>query len=163
MRIPRRAAALALGWALTVSSAGAYYHYIHYTSATAPYLPVPEKFDLSVLPNKTVTIFVSDAGPKKYSANDGLPSVLTQVGQAAQVWNGVATSDLRVTFGGLYADGTAGATPGGEVVFDDEVPPGLLAITTHTASNTAVEGSDTGDVAALLPAPDALAALTLVP
>ena len=142
MRIPRQAAALALGWALTVSSAGAYYHYIHYTSATAPYLPVPERFDLSVLPNKTVTIFVSDAGPKKYSANDSLPSVLTQVGQAAQVWNGVATSDLRVTFGGLYADGTAGATPGGELVFDDEVPPGLLAITTHTAANTPVTGPD---------------------
>jgi uncharacterized protein (TIGR03437 family) len=138
MRTPRRAAALALGWALTVSSAGAYYHYIHYTSATAPYLPIPEKFDLSALPNKTVTIFVSDAGPKKYLANDNLPSVLTQVGQAAQVWDGVTTSDLRVTFGGLYADGTAGATPGGEVVFDDEVPPGLLAITTHTAANAAV-------------------------
>ena len=142
MRIPRRASVLALGWALTVSSAGAYYHYIHYTSATAPYLPVPEKFDLSVLPNNTVTIFVSDAGPKKFSTNDGLPSVLTQVGQAAQVWNGVGTSDLRVTFGGLYEDGTAGATPGGEVVFDDEVPPGLLAITTHTAANTAVTAPD---------------------
>jgi len=140
MRFPRQAAALALGWALTVSSAGAYYHYIHYTSATAPYLPVPEMFDLSALPNKTVTIFVSDAGPKKFGANDNLPSVLTQVSQAAQVWNSVATSDLRVTFGGLYADGTAGVTPGGELVFDDEVPPGLLAITTHTAANTPVTG-----------------------
>jgi len=99
MRLLRQGAALALAWALTLSSAGAYYHYIHYTSATAPYLPVPEKFDLSVLPNKTVTIFVSDAGPKKFSANDNLPSVLTQVSQAAQVWNSVATSDLRVTFG----------------------------------------------------------------
>ncbi|MBZ5595522.1 MAG: matrixin family metalloprotease [Acidobacteriia bacterium] len=140
MRFPRQTAALVLGWALTVSSAGAYYHYIHYTSTTAPYLPVPEKFDLSVLPNKTVTILVSDAGPKKYSANDNLPSVLTQVRQAAEVWNRVATSDLRVTFGGLYADGTAGVTPGGELVFDDEVPPGLLAITTHTAANSPVEG-----------------------
>lgn len=142
MRISRRATVLALGWALTVSSAGAYYHYIHYTSATAPYLPVPEKFDLAALPNKTVTIFVSDAGPKKLSTYDSLPSVLTQVGQAAQVWNGVSTSALRVTFGGMYADGTAGATPGGEVVFDDEVPPGLLAITTHTAANVAVTGPD---------------------
>jgi uncharacterized protein (TIGR03437 family) len=140
MRIPRRATALVLGWVLTVSSAGAYYHYIHYTSATAPYLPVPEKFDLAALPNKTVTIFVSDALPKKFATYDSLPSVLTQVGQAAQVWNGVSTSDLRVTFGGLYADGTAGATPGGELVFDDEVPPGLLAITTHTAANVPVTG-----------------------
>jgi len=141
MRLPWQAA-LVLGWALTVSSAGAYYHYVHYTSAIAPYLPVPEKFDLSALPNKTVTIFVSDAGPKKFSANDNLPSVLTQVSQAAQVWNNVATSDLRVTFGGLYADGTEGVTPGGELVFDDEVPPGLLAITTHTAANTPVTGPD---------------------
>ena len=142
MRLHRQAAALGLVWALSVSSAGAYYHYVHYTSATAPYLPVPEKFDLSALPNKTVTMFVSDAGPKKFPAKDSLPSVLTQVRQAAQVWNNVATSDLRVAFGGLYADGTSGVTPSGELVFDDEVPPGLLAITTHTAANASVTGPD---------------------
>jgi hypothetical protein len=110
MRTAGKATALILGWALTVSSAGAYYHYIHYTSKTAPYQPVYEKFDLAALPNKTVTMFVSDAGPKKFLPNDNLTSVLTQVRQAAQAWDGVATSDLRVAFGGFYSDGTSGAT-----------------------------------------------------
>src|SRR5713101_1407818 len=142
MRASWRVAALALGWALIVSSAGAYTHYLHYTSKTAPYLPVPEKLDLAALPNKTVSFFVSDAGPKQFLQYDSLPSVLTQVRQAARAWDGVATSDLRVSFGGLYADGTEGVTPGGEVVFDDEVPPGLLAITTHTAANDMVTRPD---------------------
>ena len=135
---PGKAAAVVLGWALSVSSAGAYYHFVHYTSKTAPYNPVPEKFDLTALPNKTVTIFVSANGPQKLAASDGLPSILTQIKQAALTWNGVATSDLRVAFGGLFVDGTPQSTPSAEVVFDDEIPPGLLAYTVPVASTTMV-------------------------
>jgi uncharacterized protein (TIGR03437 family) len=124
-----RALALIIGGALYVSSAGAHYHFIHYTSKTAPYNPVPEKFDRAALPNKTVSVFVSTAGPKQFAQNDGLPSLLSQIRQATQAWDSVATSDLRVAFGGLYADGTADNTPSAEVVFDDEIPPGLLAYT----------------------------------
>ncbi len=131
-----------LGWALTVSSAGAYYHFIHYTSKTAPYNPVPEKFDLTALPNNTVSVFVSTAGPKRLARNDGLPSIMNQIRQATMVWNAVATSKLRVNFGGWYADGTAETTPAAEVVFDDEVPPGLLAWTVPMPAQNPVTGPD---------------------
>lgn len=138
MRGYRIAAAVVFGWVLCLSSASAYYHFIHYTSKTAPYNPVPEKFDLTALPNKTVTVFVSTTGPKTLTTIDGLPSILTQIEQAALAWNTVATSDIHVAFGGLFVDGTPESTPSAEVVFDDEVPPGLLAYTVPVAASTMV-------------------------
>ena len=48
----------------------AYYHYVHYLTGSAPFIPVPEAFDLNVLPDKTVTFFVSDAGLRTYGPND---------------------------------------------------------------------------------------------
>lgn len=137
-----KAAALVFGWVLSVSSAGAYYHYIHYTSKTAPYNPVPEKFDLTALPNKTVTVFVSTTGPQKLAQIDGMPSILTQIKQAALAWNSVASSDIHVAFGGLFVDGTSESTPSAEVVFDDEVPPGLLAYTVPVPAATMVTRPD---------------------
>jgi uncharacterized protein (TIGR03437 family) len=142
MRRRQRAAAMLLVWALSVSSAGAYYHFLHYTSKTAPYLAVPEKFDLTALPNKTITFFVSSTGPAQFGANDNLASVLSQIRQAARAWDAVATSDLRVAFGGLYTDGTPETTATGEVAFDDEIPPGLLAFTTHTTADQMVTQPD---------------------
>ena len=54
--------------ALGLSPAGAYYHFLHYTSKTAPYASAPETLDLAALPNKTVTFFVSTSGPKQFAA-----------------------------------------------------------------------------------------------
>src|SRR5579863_2863628 len=142
MRIPTRAAIVVLGWALTVSSAGAYYHFLHYTSTTPPYNAVPEKFDLTALPNNTVTFFVSTKGPAQFAQNDGMPSLLSQIRQATQAWDSVATSNIRVAFGGLYTDGTPETTPGAEVVFDDEVPPGLLAYTYPISAQNMVARPD---------------------
>ncbi len=138
----RHIASIALIWALSISVAPAYYHFIHYTSRTAPYLPVPEKFDLRVLPNQTITFFSSDVGPTQYVPNDSFPSVLSQMKQAAKAWNGVATSNMRVTFGGLFSLDTLQAAPGGEIVFDDEIPPGLLAFSTHTAATTPIQDAN---------------------
>jgi len=142
MRRYRKAAALVLGWVLCVSSASAYYHFVHYTSKTAPYNPVPEKFDLTALPNNTVSVFVSTSGPTKLTSIDGWPSILTQIKQAALAWNTVATSSIHVAFGGFFVDGTPESTPSAEVVFDDEIPPGLYAYTVPVASNTMVTGPD---------------------
>ena len=125
--------------ALCVPPAGAYYHYIHYTARNAPYGPVPEKFDVSALPAKTLAFFVSDSGPAQYSQNDSFPSVLSQLRQAAQTWNAVDTSDLRVAFGGLYSTGTSQASPGAEVVFED-LPPGVLGYGGHTARSDPASG-----------------------
>jgi uncharacterized protein (TIGR03437 family) len=100
--------------------ASAYYHFVHYIGGAN----APEKFDLTVLPNKTVTFFVSENGPATYAATDTFNSVLSQLRQATTAWNGIASSDLRVAFGGLENTGTPQNTPGGDIVFED-LPPGV--------------------------------------
>jgi len=110
---------------LVAVPANGYYFWTHYTLRTAPYNPVPEKFDLTVLPNQTVTFFVTDTGPSLYSGNDSFAPVISQVRQAAQAWNSVSTSSLRVAFGGTYSSGTPQTTPGGQVIFQ-QLPPGIL-------------------------------------
>ena len=130
--------ALALA-AATLTPSAAYYHYTHYLNRTSPYQPILEKFDLSALPNKTVTFYVSDNGPTSFSGNDSFASVLNQIRQAAQVWNSVETSDLRVAFGGLDTSGTPQSTPGSEIVFED-IPPGLLAFAAPTVRADATTG-----------------------
>ncbi len=117
--------------ALVAIPASAYYHFVTYVNGS----PVPDKFDLTALEFNTVTIFVSESGPNTYAANDNFNSVLTQVSQAAQVWNGVASSALRVSFGGLENSATVQNTPGIDVTFED-LPPGVEAFggpTTLTA------------------------------
>jgi uncharacterized protein (TIGR03437 family) len=106
--------------AAAAAPAPAYYHFVHYLATGR----APEKFDLNSLPNKTVTIFVSENGPQIYSQTDSFNSVLSQIRQAALVWNGISSSDLRVAFGGLENGATPQNTPGGDVVFED-LPPGL--------------------------------------
>jgi len=73
-----RVAVIAVAVALMGTPAEAYYHYVHYLR-NAPYTPVQEKFDLTALPNKTVTFFVSDSGPSVYAPNDSLGSILGEV------------------------------------------------------------------------------------
>jgi uncharacterized protein (TIGR03437 family) len=110
---------------LAAAQANGYYFWTHYTLSTSPYNPVPEKFDLTVLPNQTVTFFVTDTGPSVYSGNDSFAPVISQVRQAAQAWNSVSTSNLRVAFGGTYTSGTPQNTPSGQVIFQ-QLPPGVL-------------------------------------
>ena len=110
---------------LAAVNANAYYFWTHYTLRGSPYNPVPEKYDLSALPNNTVTFYVTDTGPSFYSGNDSFAAVISQIRQAAQAWNSVATSNLRVAFGGLYTAGTPQNTPGGQVIFE-QLPPGIL-------------------------------------
>ncbi len=110
---------------LAAANADAYYFWTHYTLRSSPYNPVPEKFDLTVLPNQTVTFYVTDSGPSFYTGNDSFASVISQIRQAAQAWNSVSSSSLRVAFGGLFSAGTPQNTPGGQVVFQ-QLPPGIL-------------------------------------
>ena len=129
----------------------AYYHYIHYSGRTAPFVPILERFDLNALGNKTVTFFVSDQSPANYGPNDSFGSVLSQVKQALATWNSVSTSDLRLAFGGLESytpNPTVAApgnsvpidtTPGGDVIFVD-LPPGVLGMGAPTTSQTAAAG-----------------------
>jgi hypothetical protein len=117
----KRLASIACLVAIVLAApASAYYHFIHYLNGVV----APEKFDLSVVPGKTVTFFVSEAGPSNYASTDTFNSVLSQLRQAAAVWNAVPTSDLRVAFGGLENISTPQNTPGGDIVFED-LPPGV--------------------------------------
>ncbi len=113
--------------------ASAYYHFVHYLKSGN----APDKFDLTALPGKTVTFYVSETGPGAFAQNDTFNSVLSQIRQAAQVWNGVPTSDLRVAFGGLENGSTLQNTPGGDVTFTD-LPPGLEGYGSVTTLNTPV-------------------------
>jgi uncharacterized protein (TIGR03437 family) len=114
-------AAVAIGAALSSIPASAYYHFVYYLGSGN----APAKFDLTALPNNTVWFFVSEAGPTSYGANDNFSSVIAQIQQATQVWNGVGTSNLRVGFGGFENANTQQNTPAADVLFED-LPPGLL-------------------------------------
>jgi uncharacterized protein (TIGR03437 family) len=98
---------------------------MHYMGSNSS--PVYEKFDLSALPNRTVSFFVADGGPKTYGPNDDFSSVLSQVREAALAWNAIDSSDLRVAFGGLESPNQSSNVPGGDVIFTD-LPPGLLGM-----------------------------------
>ena len=88
-------AAVALAAALScVPVSQAYSHYVHYSSRNAPFTPIYEKFDLTRLPNNTVTFFVSDDGPDNYAHNDSFGSVLSQIRQALGAWNSEITGKL---------------------------------------------------------------------
>ncbi len=113
---------------LLCTPAFGYYHFTHYLSRTAPYFPIPEKFDLNLLPGKTVSFYVSDSGPVAFSGSDSFPSLISQIRQATQVWNSVDTSDLRVGFGGLAGSTPPQNTPAGDVVFVDDLGPGVRAV-----------------------------------
>ncbi|MFB3829711.1 MAG: IPT/TIG domain-containing protein [Bryobacteraceae bacterium] len=126
----RAAARFGIAVFLALAPAAAYYHYNHYTTRLAPYQAIQEKFDLNVLPNRTVTFFVTDSAQVFYGPNDSFASVLSQVRQAAAAWNAVETSDLRVAFGGLYTFGTPQNTPSGMVMFED-LPPGVLGLSSR--------------------------------
>jgi uncharacterized protein (TIGR03437 family) len=151
--------AVAAAAMLLAVPSGAYYHYVHYLTGSAPFVPVPEAFDLTALPNKTVTFFVSDAGLAAYGPNDSFGSVLSQVKSAAAVWNSVSSSDLRVCFGGLetYNANQVSATPGGDVVFA-ELAPGILGLGTPAVSATA--GVQTGQNGQFIPISRGLVILT---
>jgi uncharacterized protein (TIGR03437 family) len=107
--------------ALLAAPAQAYYHYTHFLTG---FTPVYEKYDLAALPDKTVTVRVSNEGPNDPAR---FASVLAQVRQAVAVWNGVASSDIRVVFGGVESPNQVSNTPGIDVIFTGELPDGVLA------------------------------------
>jgi uncharacterized protein (TIGR03437 family) len=134
-------APVAIAAALLAVPASAYYHFVYYLSSGN----APAKFDLTALPNKTVWFFVSESGPTAFGANDSFSSVVAQIRQATQVWNGVASSDLRVGFGGFENAATPQNTPAADVVFED-LAPGLLGFGGPTIVSSPV--TTTGGVSA---------------
>jgi len=120
----RRAAAaiLLLAW-----PACAYFHFVRYNSAQAPFVPIYEKFDLRALPGKTVPYFISMNGPLTLAEGDSEAAVISQIRAAAAVWNGVQSAEIRLAFGGFREAGAEMGAPYIQVEFTDELPPGIIA------------------------------------
>ncbi len=129
----RLAALAALLFSLS-SVSSAYYYWIYFPGRTGPFNAYPAKFDLTTLTDKTVSYFISDQPPSKLVDGDNYDALVSQIRLAAETWNGVKSSDIRLRFGGFETVGaTPQATPGIDVVFDDtNMPPGLLAQTSHS-------------------------------
>ena len=125
-----RVAALVAAGFLFSSTGVAYYYFTYFNSSSSPYTPIPARFDLNTLTNNTVPFFVSGAGPSTMYAGDSFQAIISQISAAANIWNGVSTSSIRLAFGGLYSPGTTESAPGVQIEFSDDVPPGLLAFTT---------------------------------
>ena len=137
----RMVAKLAVVTALAGTASFGYYHFVHYANGLAPYVAIPEKFDLTALPGNTVTYHVAENGPVNYAANDGFAAVVSQIRAAARVWNGVETSELRLRFGGITPAGSTqnAATPSIDVVFED-LPPGVNGYGGPTVRNDVIQG-----------------------
>ena len=112
MRVAGRSAlSLATMGLLLSSAASGYYHYIHFATRSGPYTPIPEKFDVGALRNKTVFYFISDQGPAQLAPGDTLTGLVSQIRLAAKTWDSVTSSDLRIAFGGYEAASTAQNAP----------------------------------------------------
>lgn len=127
--VMRQLVVLASCLALMSSGASAYYHWVFLATSTAPFSPVPGKFDLTALKDNKVNYFISTQGPAALTPGDSLTAIESQIQRAAAVWNNVPSSALRVAFGGISTIGLPQTEPGIDVVFDDNMPPGIVAQT----------------------------------
>ena len=125
-----RAALLSVMLLSLSSVSSAYYFWIFFPGSANPSQPYPAKFDLSTMPDRAISFFISDKSPGKLVDGDNYDALVSQIRLAAETWNGVATSDLRLRFGGFATIGAPQAVPGIDLVFDDDMPPGILAQTT---------------------------------
>lgn len=123
--------------ALVVLAAGAsaYYHFVRFTTSGSPYIPVYDRFNLDALRGSTVQFFVSNQGPASMAPGDSMNAILSEIRAAAKVWNDVNTSALRLAYGGTATSDTLQSTPGIDVIFTDDIPPGLIALGGPTSRN----------------------------
>jgi uncharacterized protein (TIGR03437 family) len=125
-------AILAAAIAALAPMASAYYYWTFFAGRSGPFTPIPARFDLSSLPNQTIPYLISSQGPAVMVPGDTFNALISQIRLAANVWNGVSTSAARLSFGGLSPMTQPDSTPEVDVVFDSDIPPGLLAYTQVT-------------------------------
>jgi hypothetical protein len=119
-----RVAALMLGSLGLTGTGSAYYYYLYFSNGS----PAPTKFDLNALVNKKVPFYISDQGPRAVVPGDSLQAIISEIRAAADVWNSVGTSDIHLTYGGLFTAGRTDSAPGIDVQFSQDIPPGLIAV-----------------------------------
>lgn len=117
-----------LALSLTGASLWGSYHFVRYSNRWGYQQPIYEKFDLNALVNRTVPFFIVTDGREKLAAGDNANALMSQILLAARTWSDVSTSELRLTFGG-YASEAAGAQggPGIDIIFSEDVPPGVIS------------------------------------
>ncbi len=113
---------------LLSSVASGYYHYVYYPTNQPPFVRMLEKYDLSALRNNTVYYYISDQGPSQLAPGDTLAGLMSEIRQVARIWNDVPGSSLRIGFGGVSSASTVQNSPGIDIVFDDDIPPGIWAL-----------------------------------
>ncbi len=123
-----RLAALVLTLFSLAASASAYYFYVSFNTTSGLYNPIVKKFNLNALKNNTVPYFISNQGPVNTVPGDSYQGIVSEIRAAADVWNSVSTSQIRLGYGGLFTAGTAETAPGIDVLFDDDIPPGIVAL-----------------------------------
>jgi len=127
-----RLAALVAGSFLLANTGSAYYYYTYFNSSAPPYTPIVFKFDLNTLSNNTVPFFISSAGPSSLYPGDSMAALVSQINAAANIWNNLSSSSIRLAYGGFFTPGTTESAPGIQIEFSDDIPPGLLALSIPT-------------------------------
>ena len=112
--------------------ASAYYYYVFFANGSSPYIPLPAHYDLNAIKDSTIQYFISDVPPGPLMPGDTLTDIYSEIRQAAAVWDGVGSSGLRLHFGGTRNMTAPQTVPGIDVVFDDNMPPGIIAQTKLT-------------------------------
>lgn len=135
-----RAGALLAASLFLAHTSSAYYYFTYFNTSAPPYTPIVAHFDPTTLTNNTVPFFVSNAGPSALYPGDSLTAIVSQMQAAANVWNAVSTSQIRLAFGGFFTPGTTESAPGVQIDFSDDVPPGLLAYTIPTVVGNVANG-----------------------
>ena len=112
------------------TNAPAYYYYVLYNTSTGPFnQPIYYRFDLNTLVNSTVPFFIQDTGPAVLAPGDSFEAMIGEIRGAAAVWDSVSTSKIRLAYGGLFTLGSDSEnSPGIDVEFSDDLPPGLIAL-----------------------------------
>ncbi|MDP8990500.1 MAG: matrixin family metalloprotease [Acidobacteriota bacterium] len=128
----RRALLLLAALVVVSRVASAYYYYVFFANGSSPYIPLPAHYDLTAIKDNTLQYFISDAPPGPLMPGDTLTDIYSEIRQAAAVWDGVSSSGLRLHFGGTRNMATPQTVPGIDVVFDDNLPPGIIAQTKLT-------------------------------
>jgi hypothetical protein len=123
----RKVGTLAASLLILSTTASAYYHYVRFPSRSGPFTPVFEKFDINALPGRTLRYYIAESGPDKISSTDSFSAIVSQIRLAAKAWNDVETSELRLVFGGLINPSTPQTSAGIDILFDDDMPPGVIA------------------------------------
>lgn len=132
MTFPKRILSIAAALTALSSIASGYYHFVYFASRNAPFNPVMLRFDLTQLTNNTVYYFISDQGPDVFVKGDSFTAVISELQLAAQAWNGVSSSQIKLAYGGMENSATQQSAPGIDVVFSDQIPAGILAQTKVT-------------------------------